>query len=110
MNFFREMYYWNYFYNKKIKTSSFFSPLEKFPSGMFPSGIEFASFMQSLVVRLLNLLTLGALIYKIFKKIGCDILEVIMHNNVNQYCYGSLRRWHYLVEVERELKKTYLFF
>ena len=67
ISLYQELYYWTYFYSKKIRKNP-------------PLGIEYTSFLQFLILRMLNYITLWILIDYIFKVIGWDILDVIMHN------------------------------
>ena len=80
ISLYKELYYWICFYNKKIKTSSFFSPLEKLPFGMFPLGVEYASFLLFSILITYTFLCFYLLIYAIFRVIGWDVLVVIWHN------------------------------
>ena len=67
ISLFKELYYWTYFYSKKIRKNS-------------PFGPKYTAFMVLSLLRTYTFFCLCFFIYYIFKEIGWDILEVIIHN------------------------------
>ena len=60
ISLFQELYYWTYFYSNKIRKNP-------------PFGIEYTSYMQFSILKVLNLVCLWFLSWYIFKVIGGDI-------------------------------------
>ena len=67
VSLFKELYYWTYFYSKKIRENP-------------PWELRHTSFMILLLLRAINFISVYLLIFYIFRELGWDILEVIMHN------------------------------
>jgi len=76
----QELYYWQCFYNRKLRANlPSYSPPYRILR-FFPWGIEYTSFMQLEGLRFLNFLSFSMFIYYIFRVIGWDFLKVFIHN------------------------------
>ena len=83
ITFFREMYYWQYFYTKKLKANGV-------PIRTFNGRLELGPFMQLRVFMMFNFLSLYIFLSYIFKMFNCDVIQVIIRNVDSTFIYVTL--------------------